>query len=263
VNPPILILATNPSCRSPIQSTPRRARRGDIHSSAPVSSPSFGRGGRREVALGNGNANGHANGAPPSDVLNSEGGLNIPSSMPVLSAQAAASDIPDNGVVRVIWGTDVNLMDSMSIFTDFIQNFKAKYRRAYDREHGDPTAVAAFPEFNAEDGEKVVYEGYLRKMRLTSQTNLNLDALNLLAYPPSKKLFSQLVKYPQEIIPIMDQVLKDQMVQLAEEDQRDGMDGMEGEIGDEEINEIIGRVYKVRPFGIPCVNMRDLNPSGM
>ena len=37
---------------------------------------------------------------------------------------------------------------------------------------------------------------------------------------------------------------------------------MLGEEGDAEIATIMGRVYKVRPFGLPASNMRNLNPSG-
>lgn len=46
----------------------------------------------------------------------------------------------------------------------------------------------------------------------------------------------------------MDQVLKE---------------GMVGVQGDEEIADIMGKVYKVRPFGLTAVGMRELNPAGM
>ena len=77
-------------------------------------------------------------------------------------------------------------------------------------------------------------------MRQTGETNLNLDIINLLAYPPSKKLHIQLPKYPQEVIPVMDQVLKGCMINLA--GKHEGMIGKQGE------EEILGRVYKVRPL---------------
>jgi DNA replication licensing factor MCM4 len=70
------------------------------------------------------------------------------------------------------------------------------------------------------------------------------------------------VKYPQEVVPVMDQVLKDLMLEVAEMDQREGFDGMVGGQGDEEISEILSKVYKVRPFGLQSVNMRELNPTG-
>ena len=99
-------------------------------------------------------------------------------------------------------------------------------------------------------------------MRQTGQTNLNLDMVNLLSYPPCKKLFGQLQKYPQEVIPTMDQILKDLMLEIADEDQQAAAEGMEGEQCDEEIADIMGKVYKVQPFGLKSVNTRELNPSG-
>ncbi|KAI0356995.1 nucleic acid-binding protein [Trametes cingulata] len=183
--------------------------------------------------------------------------MSVPASFaPNLFAPAVPSeDEPDE--IRAIWGTTVNLGETMKTFREFLRGFKIKYRIAYDRERGVRTRVLSSPE----EGELLLYEGYLRRMRQTGETNLNLDMINLAAYPPSKKLHSQLVKYPQEVIPAMDQVLKDLMLEIAEEDQQAGMEGMRGEEGEEEISEIMGKVYKIRPFGIPSVNMRDLNPS--
>lgn len=146
----------------------------------------------------------------------------------------------------------------MKAFRDFLKGFKPKYRAAYDRENGLKTRPFTTPD----EGEAILYENYFRRMRQTGETNLNLDIVNLLAYPPAKKLHTQLLKYPQEVIPAMDQVLKDLMLDVAEQDQLAGMEGMLGKEGEEEISEILGRIYKVRPFGLPSINMRDLNPSG-
>lgn len=173
-----------------------------------------------------------------------------------MSAPAEPSEGADT--YRAIWGTNVSLLESMALFTDFLRGFKIKYRVNYDREHGNTTHVLSSPE----EGEELLYLTFLRRMRKTGQTNLNLDATNLLAYPPSRKLHSQLLKYPQEVIPAMDQVLKDLMLALAEEDHEAGIEGMAGQQGEEEIDEIVGRVYKVRPFGEKAGNMRDLNPGG-
>jgi DNA replication licensing factor MCM4 len=168
----------------------------------------------------------------------------------------APSDEPDE--IRAIWGTTVNLADTMKAFRDFLKGFKPKYRIAFDRERGVPTRASESPA----EVEIVLYETYMRRMRQTGETNLNLDMVNLLAYPPSRKLHGQLAKYPQEVIPAMDQVLKDLMLEVAEEDQQAAMEGMVGTEGDEEIAEVMARVYKVRPFGLSSVNMRDLNPGG-
>ena len=178
------------------------------------------------------------------------------SSGPVFSAPAAPSeDEPDE--IRAIWGTTVNLGETMKTFREFLRGFKIKYRVNHDREQGRHRTLGS-----PEEGEVVLYEQYLRRMRQTGETNLNLDMANLLAYPPSKKLYAQLAKYPQEVVPAMDQVLKDLMLELAEQDQNDGFDEMSGAQGEEEIADIMTKVYKIRPFGIETVNMRELNPTG-
>ena len=146
----------------------------------------------------------------------------------------------------------------MHLFRDFLRGFKPKYRISFDKTRGVATRPLASPE----EGEHLLYETYLRRMRQTGQTNLNVDVLNLLSYPTSKKLHAQLLKYPQEVIPAMDQVLKDVMIELADEDKTAGVPDMQGADGDEEMAEILGRVYKVRPFGEMPGNMRELNPSG-
>jgi len=193
-----------------------------------------------------------------SDGLGSDGAhLDMPaSSAPVLSAAAAPTDEPDE--LRAIWGTMVNLNETMTLFHEFLSGFKPKYRIAHERAEGRPIRALLDPE----EGEIPIYETYMRRMRQTGETNLNLDIVNLLAYPPSKKLYQYVIKYPQELIPAMDTVLKEFMLEIAERDREEGRDGMDGAVAYEEIGEIMGKVYKVRPFGLNPVNMRELNPSG-
>ncbi|KAF8814423.1 cell division control protein 54 [Phlegmacium glaucopus] len=235
-----------PSSPITTNKTPKN-RRGDIHSSLAITPSSSARRSRRtqptaQPALGTEN-------------LNSDN-LDVPaSSAPNLSAQLAPSDEPDE--IRAIWGTTVNLAETMKLFRDFLKGFKPKYRVSYDRELGLKTRAFTSPA----EGEAISYETYFRRMRQTGETNLNLDVVNLVAYPPSKKLHSQLLKYPQEVIPAMDQVLKDLMLDIADMDHEAGLEGMQGAEVEEEISDIMGRVYKVRPFGLPAVNMRSLNPS--
>ncbi|KAA1471935.1 MCM-domain-containing protein [Dentipellis sp. KUC8613] len=229
---------------SPVRPPPMpKNRRGDIHSmqpSSPAHTPRTPRTPRPNF----------------SDAPSSEAGALPTSSAPALSMHAVpTSDEPDE--IRAIWGTMVSLGDTMHAFKEFLRGFKVKYRVAADRARGLPTRAMASPD----EGEVVLYEEYLRRMRQTGETNLNLDMANLDAWPPGKKLYLQLVKYPQEVIPAMDTVLKDVMLNLADEDQAAGMEGMEGQEGEEEIADIIGKVYKVRPYGLPSVNMRSLNPQ--
>ncbi|KAI0046788.1 MCM-domain-containing protein [Auriscalpium vulgare] len=229
---------------SPAKASTPKNRRGDIHSSLSLT-PNRPRPPRAALPRPNFNLSSDAD------------RLSLPaSSAAQLSAPAMPTDDePDE--IRAIWGTTVNLADTMKAFRDFLKGFKPKYRLAHDRALGLPTKVQASPAA----GELLLYEGYLRRMRITGEPNLNLDAENLRAFPPSRKLHTHLVKYPQEVIPAMDQVLKDVMLELAEEDQAEGLEGMTGREGEEEITEIMGKVFKVRPFGLPSVNMRELNPG--
>lgn len=233
--------------RSPAAAPTPKNRRGDIHSSFSFTPTSLRSRGRRQPNL-------------PHDDLRSDGShLDMPpSSAPNLSAPAVPSDDDDTGETKAIWGTSVNVMEVMQAFREFLRGFKVKYRIAYDRERGLRTRVLSSPE----EGEVLLYESYLRRMRQTGEHTLNLDMHNLAAYPPSKKLQVLLTKYPQEVVPLMDQVLKDQMLEIAEEDQQAGVQDMRGQRGEEEIAEIMGKVYTIRPFGVPAVNMRELNPTG-
>ncbi|KAF9260638.1 MCM-domain-containing protein [Marasmius fiardii PR-910] len=174
---------------------------------------------------------------------------------PLLSAAPEAeTDEPDE--IRAIWGTMINIQDIMRLFREFLTGFKPKYRVALEREQGRPTRT-----YSLDESEEVLYETYLRRMRQTGDTNLNLDVLNILAYPPTRKLHGHLLKYPQDVIPVMDMVVKDIMLEIAEQDQQAGMEGMEGAEGDEEIGTIVRSSYRVRPFGVTSINMRDLNPT--
>ncbi|KAG5436865.1 hypothetical protein PCANB_001618 [Pneumocystis canis] len=146
-----------------------------------------------------------------------------------------------NETVRVIWGTNVSIQESMSVFKTFLKKFRRKYRMAFD---GDDTVDAS--------GDDLVYVDMLKQMYDLDLTNLNLDARDLESYPPTKKLSHQLQAYPQEIIPIMDQVIKEYILDIL-------IDGGANEI---DISKAENNIYKVRPFGLSkTTNIRDLNPN--
>lgn len=201
-----------------------------------------------------------------------------------LSAAAPSGDgapaQEESGLVKYIWGTTISLHEAMNDFRSFLRGFKIKYRTKYNSDQAKaaldagglaPPTMALYDMVSTQRGEVPLYETYLHQLRQTGQTNLNLDAFNLLAYPPTKRLYNQLVNYPQEVIPIMDQVLRDVMIEQADEEleaaQNKFADGDLSELElrqlEEEIKDIEGRVFKVRPFGGErTVNMRDLNPGG-
>ncbi|CUM63590.1 uncharacterized protein PRCAT00001170001 [Priceomyces carsonii] len=146
--------------------------------------------------------------------------------------------------VRVIWGTNVSIQDCSNSFREFLMSFKYKYRKVMDEQ-----------EVTDQDNE-LYYVNQMNNLRELGLTNLNLDAKNLLSYPPTKKLYYQLINYPQEVIPIMDQTIKDCMVSLV-------IDDNDGAAGSYNIDEIETNIYTARPFNINTVEkgMRELNPN--
>ena len=180
---------------------------------------------------------------------------------------------------RVIWATNISIQDSMSSFKNFLYNFATKYRLWADGATEDETRILGTA------AEKREYITLLHDMRRLGLSTFNLDARNLKAYPATVKLWHQLQAYPQEIIPLMDQTLKDVMVDLAmkemdvlrSEQQRANQPRdrrgptaptSDGLIDRGDIPDLVGEVeavtYKVLPFGLDeTVNMRDLDPAGM
>jgi hypothetical protein len=168
----------------------------------------------------------------------------------------------------------------MNDFREFLRGFKPKYRAKYNSEQAKitieeggvaPPSMPLYDNLSTARGDVVLYEQYLKQLRETGESVLNVDAINLVAYPPTKRLYHQLINYPQEMVPIMDQVLKDVMTEMADEElevvrnrRAEGqISEMELRMMEEEVRDVEGRVYKTRPFGGEItINMRDLNPGG-
>ncbi|PWN48641.1 putative replication licensing factor MCM4 [Violaceomyces palustris] len=241
-----------PSSGGSNNTTPRINRRGEIHSLHPIpsSSPSVLRRQRAAVAVTNLVQRGTS---ADRQGLESDGANSL-SQHDLTTDDASAANMNQDPVSTVIWGTNVSISESMDLFRAFLRGFKLKYRWAHAKKMG----LRAPEGGTGAGGERLVYEGYLRTMRETDQTNLNLRISDLEAYPPSRRLKSQLVRYPQEMVPIMDQALKEEMVNLAYDDLKRGR---EGAVDESEIELMESKMYKVRPFGAEPTNMRDLNPS--
>lgn len=253
-------------------STPRRPRRGDIHSSFPLSSPSLARRTVQPQPIDPLRAS-----SPAAHTDTTDGEANLAPTLSAVDGEPVnGHGEDDGGMVKFIWGTTISLQESMNDFRNFLRGFKPKYRSAYNSNLaksdsvGQPT-MPLYDNLPTNKAEEVLYERYLRQLRETGQTNLNLDAMNLHSYPPTKKLYHQLVNYPQEVIPIMDQVLRDVMIETAEEGlegaqnryAEGGISELELRVLEEEVREVEGRVFKIRPYGGErSVNMRDLNPGG-
>ncbi|KIW14868.1 hypothetical protein PV08_07653 [Exophiala spinifera] len=249
------------------------SRRGDIHSDTFASSPAN----RRRIYVGEDGMPVRDGQDPPSEATFSN-----------LNPDTSEADAMGGDSTRVIWGTNISIVDSMSSFKNFLYNYAKKYRMWADGASEEETR-----ELGA-DADQKEYLEMLQDMRKLGVYGLNLDARNLKAYPATLKLWHQLQAYPQEIIPLMDQCVKDVMVELAQKEMQELQRARNGattsrarngssmppltpsDMGSaatpaatpaaDEIPDLVEeaeiRPWKVLPFGLDkTVNMRDLDPA--
>ncbi|RMJ27941.1 hypothetical protein PHISP_01209 [Aspergillus sp. HF37] len=245
------------------------SRRSDINAGGIGSSPS-----RRRRMFVDANGMPARDGEPQSDATFSN--VNPDTS----EAEALGGDS-----TRVIWGTNIAIQDAMSAFKNFLYNFATKYRLWAEGATEDETRRMG------DSAEEREYINMMNTMRQLGATSMNMDVRSLKAYPATSKLWHQLHAYPQEIIPLMDQAVKDVMVELAmKEMERLRSRGQRGQprrnLSSEppppssdpvseagrapqpEIPDLVAEVetrpFKVLPFGLDSsVNMRDLDPADM
>ena len=169
------------------------SRRGDIHSDIFGSTPSR----RRRLFV-------DENGNPVQ--------ASDPATFSNVDPNTSEADAIGGSSSRIIWGTTISISDTMSKFKDFLHNFQVKYRMWADGATEEQT-----DEMDS-GGNKREYVEMLQNMRQLGLQNFHLDVRNLKAYPPTVKLFHQLHSYPHEVIPLMDQCVKDIIVDQAEEE---------------------------------------------
>lgn len=258
--------------------TAARNRRSDIHSD--VLGPNSSSRRRRLFVDENGMAVHDASDAPTFSNLNPD---------------TSDADVLGGNSSRVIWGTNVSLVDSMNAMKDFLFNFQRKYRMIQDGELGEGLSLPADHPAMAKE-----YVEMMKTMLELGVTPLNLDARNLKAYPPTRKLWHQLQAFPNEIIPLMDVAVKDVMIELAEKrmaemrmqhsqaqrgaqprarDSSSLPPMLSSDIGTpggpstpapavpdfpDLVKEVDQKTYRVRPFGLDkTINLRELNPGDM
>ncbi|CAL9728135.1 DNA replication licensing factor Mcm4p [Monosporozyma unispora] len=159
-------------------------------------------------------------------------------------ASSSSSDAPSDSAepVRIIWGTNVSIQECATKFRNFLMSFKYKYRRQLD----DSDAIP-----NNTTDEDLYYVNMLNEMRDLGTCNLNLDTRNLLSFNQTEELYYQLLNYPQEVISIMDQTIKDCMVSLVVDNNLSY-----------NLDDIETKFYKVRPYNVDTEKgMRELNPN--
>lgn len=189
----------------------------------------------------------NSDGATPIGALSSENNNNnnnidnnIPNSDNTISGE--------NENIKVIWGTNVSIDEITDRFRNFIMTFKMNDRYAYD---GNDDIVDP-------SGDRPYYVNMLNILKDTGATNLNLDVQNLMSVSSTRMLANHLILYPQEVIPIMDQTIKDCLISIV-------VDDPEYRLTEETqalVHDIESKLYKVRPYNIGNKKgMRELNPQ--
>jgi DNA replication licensing factor MCM4 len=209
-----------------------------------------------------------------------------------MNPDTSDADVLGGTSSRIIWGTNISLVDARHAMKDFLLHFQRKYRMIQDGELVEGMNLP--PDHPAMARE---YVDMMKLMLELSITPLNLDARNLKSYPPTRKLWHQLQAYPNEIIPIMDVAIKDIMLELAEKK----MAEMRLQVSQQQrgapprardsslppmmssdaptpgapspaafanipnlVSEVDQLSYNVRPFGLDkTINLRELNPGDM
>jgi len=172
---------------------------------------------------------------PQLDRLLKSGGLNSDANNQNPTSELSSEIVTSK---RYIWGTTLVVAEASKMFEDFLLNFTMADRiRAMQEE--DPTVSI---EIRPEHEQPYYFPRILKEMNELKIYNLNLNCQNLKSYKKSLPLYHQLIRYPQEIIPIMDHVLTEKLAENSDD---------------------YTPVHAlVRPYNIgKSVNMRDLNPS--
>lgn len=263
------LFVRTPRSSAPGASALNNSRRGDIHSDIFSATPNR----RRRMFV-------DENGVPVREGATGSDAATFSN----LDPNTSEADAIGGSSTRIIWGTNISIQDTMSTFKEFLLGYQKKYRMWADGATEEETDA---PESGGNCRE---YIEMLNNMRHLGVTGLNLDLRNLKAFPSTVKLWHQVQAYPHEIIPLMDQTIKDVIVDLAEAEmsrlrteqqqihaqarpdsstpavpssEPNGHAGQSLGIPDL-VQEAETKLYKVKPFGLDSsVNMRELNPNDM
>ncbi|KAF4524741.1 hypothetical protein B566_EDAN013810 [Ephemera danica] len=150
--------------------------------------------------------------------------------IPTSDQPSQGDNVPEQtGPTLVIWGTDVNVNDSKRTFKRFIENFI------------DPDAEEDEINITMADRNKPLYLQKLQEVLMLEDPFVNVNCAHLKSFCP--ELLAQLVRYPQEVIPILDMAVNEMFFE------RNPAAQLEHQI-------------QIRPFNADITNsMRTLNPE--
>ncbi|RLN52657.1 hypothetical protein BBJ28_00007166 [Nothophytophthora sp. Chile5] len=129
----------------------------------------------------------------------------------------------------VVWGTNISVSESMELFRAFLRQFRLPSSGHQEEAH---------------------YLKALRRLALTQSLVLDLDTQHLRQFLAARKLYNQLVLFPQVLIRILDMVVTEEYLALMA---GPGSNGLEN---------VANIALQVRPFHLRELSpLRHLNPS--
>ena len=116
-------------------------------------------------------------------------------------------NVPDRQEA-MIWGTDINVNAAMENFRDFIRNFRE--------------AVGEPGEDSDDDDDEVQqpmapYMQLLHEIQRSSVYSIDINCRHLWNHLRTRELYTQLLHYPQDVVPIMDLVVTQEFIELFDE----------------------------------------------
>eukprot|EP00981_Chlorochromonas_danica_P009140 scaffold2507_cov257-Ochromonas_danica.AAC.18 len=141
-----------------------------------------------------------------------------------------------------IWGTEINVQNCINVFRLFLESFSPL----------TALANAAIPS-RGEDGSLSYYHRFLLHLQRIARpeqtiTILSLDCRHLQQFAATRLFYDQLVRYPQEVVPLLDQVASEEVIRLHGQGRFDLPDTV--------------LPVQVRPFNLAnCVRLRELDPE--
>ncbi|KKA26739.1 hypothetical protein TD95_000889 [Thielaviopsis punctulata] len=166
-----------------------------------------------------------------------------------------------------IWGTTINLETARSKASQFLNEFTPRMRMIKQGMSDEDIAEHT-------DAYEPMYLEEMKLMLEMGISTLQVNISDIKAFPGFESIAQQVINYPQEMVPIFDQCIRDIMVSLAAaEDQRRAkerlvrqMSMQTSDVPDrrqqsmEEMAQLVQ--YQVRFYGMDTItNMRSLNPS--
>ncbi|KAL5624661.1 hypothetical protein BROUX41_004721 [Berkeleyomyces rouxiae] len=202
-----------------------------------------------------------------------------PGQTPLLHSEAENNNTGNNAL---IWGTTINLELTRSRVHQFLMDFTPRMRMI--RDGMTDAEIAETPGAN----DPCYREDMLLMLEMGVQT-LPVSISDINCFPGFESLAQQVIHYPQEMVPIFDQGIRDIMVSLAaQEDQKRARERYQNQANmpaatpnselDSEFASTPGPAqdrrqksmeeiaqeaqYQVRMYGMDTItNMRSLNPS--